>query len=87
MRTHLLPSTLLALLLDWTGTYSHFVQAQTSDTSFLSDTLIRKDQVQKVLEYEPAEQATCETTVSPILPELLPPFKLIDLAHYPAIPP
>lgn len=67
MRPHLLPSALLVLLLDWTGTYAHSGQAQTSGASFLSDTLVRKDQVQNVLEHEPVQQTTCENTVSAII--------------------
>ena len=34
-----------------------------SDPSFLSDTLVRKDQVQHVLEHEPAQSASCQNTV------------------------
>ncbi|KAF8502247.1 endoplasmic oxidoreductin, partial [Russula emetica] len=33
-----------------------------SDASFLSDTLVRKDQVQHVLEHEPAQSASCQNT-------------------------
>ncbi|ETW80888.1 hypothetical protein HETIRDRAFT_410101 [Heterobasidion irregulare TC 32-1] len=64
MRPHLLPSALLVLLLDWTGTYAQSSQAQTSGASFLSDTLVRKDQVQNVLEHEPVQQTTCENTLT-----------------------
>ena len=38
-----------------------------SDASFLSDTLVRKDQLQHVLEHEPAQSASCEKTVRPCL--------------------
>ena len=53
-------ATLLALLPDvtyWTGVYAA--------DSFLSDTLIRKDQVQTVLEYQPAKHPGCDNIVSP----------------------
>ncbi|KAI0297095.1 endoplasmic oxidoreductin [Russula brevipes] len=36
--------------------------ARASGPSFLSDTLVRKDQVQHVLEHEPAQSASCEKT-------------------------
>ncbi|KAI0051924.1 endoplasmic oxidoreductin [Auriscalpium vulgare] len=49
----LLPSAILALVLD---------AAFAADASFLGDALVRKDQVQKVLEHEPARTQTCEQT-------------------------
>ncbi|KAI0066136.1 endoplasmic oxidoreductin [Artomyces pyxidatus] len=57
MRPRLLPSALLALVLEWTT-----ARVYAADASFLSDTLVRKDQVQKVLEHEPAQNQTCEQT-------------------------
>ena len=44
----------LLLLIHW---------ANASDPSFLSDTLVRKDQLQHVLGREPAQQAACVQTV------------------------
>ncbi|KAA1476037.1 endoplasmic oxidoreductin [Dentipellis sp. KUC8613] len=60
MRPRLLPSALLFLLLDWPTPNSWISQAYAADNSFLGDTLVRKDQVQSVLEHEPAQQASCE---------------------------
>ncbi|KAI0266792.1 endoplasmic oxidoreductin [Gloeopeniophorella convolvens] len=57
MRPLLLPHALLLLIIDWTSAY-----ARASDVSFLSDTLVRKDQIQHVLEHEPVRTATCEQT-------------------------
>jgi len=54
MLTHIC-ATLLALLPDvtyWTGVYAA--------DSFLSDTLIRKDQLQTVLEHQPAKHSGCD---------------------------
>src|ERR1700677_667477 len=47
-------ASLLLLLMHW---------ANASDPSFLSDTLVRKDQLQQVLGHEPAQQAACVQTV------------------------
>ncbi|EIM81228.1 endoplasmic oxidoreductin-1 [Stereum hirsutum FP-91666 SS1] len=62
MRPSLLPSALLALLIDWTNTHihTHGVYAQ-SNAAFLNDnTLVRQGQVQNVLEHEPVHTASCE---------------------------
>ncbi|KAI9508229.1 endoplasmic oxidoreductin [Russula earlei] len=40
--------------------------ARASDASFLSDTLVRKDQLQHVLEHEPAKRASCDKLTGPI---------------------
>ncbi|KAI0321165.1 endoplasmic oxidoreductin [Amylostereum chailletii] len=60
MRPALLPTTLLALVFDWTSSYTSVYASGAADSSFLSDTLVRKDQVQKVLEHEPTRVPSCE---------------------------
>lgn len=70
MRPSLLPSALLALLIDWTNTHirTHGVYAQ-SNAAFLNDnTLVRQGQVQNVLEHEPVHTASCEQSVSTFSP-------------------
>lgn len=58
----MLPHPLIALLLVITPTYA---TAGSGSDSFLSDTtLVRKDQVQNVLEHEPAQVADCRKVVS-----------------------
>jgi len=49
----------LFLLIQWGA-----MCARASDASFLSDTLVRKDQLQRVLEHEPAQSASCEKTLT-----------------------
>ena len=44
---------LCLFLIHWSTTYA----------SFLSDTLVRKDQLQHVLEHEPAQRASCQEAV------------------------
>ncbi|KAH9979179.1 endoplasmic oxidoreductin [Russula compacta] len=55
MRLPLPLHALFFFLIEWGPTC-----ARASDASFLSDTLVRKDQVQHVLEHEPAQTASCE---------------------------
>ena len=58
---HPLPiSALLLLVIELASTCG-----RASDVPFLSDTLVRKDQLQHVLEHEPAQKASCEQTVRP----------------------
>jgi len=59
MRSLLHLHALFLLLSQCGATY-----ARASDTSFLSDTLVRKDQLQHVLEHEPAQSASCEKTLT-----------------------
>jgi hypothetical protein len=54
--------TLFLFLSQWGTTHT-----RAADASFLSDTLVRKDQLQHVLEHEPAESASCENTVACLL--------------------
>lgn len=58
MRAQSLSATLLALVLN----FSYWPGVHAAD-SFLSDTLIRKGQVQNVLEHQPATRAGCDKTV------------------------
>ena len=58
--------TLFLFLSRW-GT----AHTRATDASFLSDTLVRKDQLQHVLEHEPAQSASCEKTVRACLLRLL----------------
>ena len=58
MQAQIIRATLLALVLN----FSYWPGVQAAD--FLSDKLIRKDQVQSVLEHQPATRAGCDKTVS-----------------------
>ena len=55
--------SLVALFLHVTLLYPGLSYADKSFTSFLSDTLVRKDQVQTVLEYQPVRHASCKNAV------------------------
>lgn len=66
MRRLLQLHTLFLFLSQW-GT----AHTRAADASFLSDTLVRKDQLQHVLEHEPAQSASCEKTVRARLLRLL----------------
>lgn len=46
---------------------SGFVLAQSTDNSFLGDSIVRENQVQNVLEHEPAKGAECQHVVRLIL--------------------
>jgi hypothetical protein len=63
MRLRLLPSALLTILFDWTYIYP----AYAFEPSFLVEGLVKRDQVQSVLEHQPAHETSCETTVSSVL--------------------
>lgn len=62
----MLPGLLLALILDFPGLYAPAYAKE----SFLSDNLVRKDQVQNVLEHQPVKQAGCRHIVSLTVPTL-----------------
>ena len=65
MRLETLPRALLALVFIWTLPCIEAASSAQSSagTSFLSDTLIREDHVQKVLEHEPKRVPSCEQSV------------------------
>jgi ERO1-like protein beta len=62
-------ASLLLLLIHW---------ANASDASFLSDTLVRKDQLQQVLGHEPAQQAACVQTLTGPIETTLCDFETIE---------
>jgi hypothetical protein len=74
MRARLLPSALLAYVLDFA--YASGLSATATTTShasrrsFLGDALVRHDMVQNVLEHEPAKVASCQQSVRAYFPLL-----------------
>ncbi|KAN0111305.1 Endoplasmic Reticulum Oxidoreductin 1 (ERO1) domain containing protein [Russula decolorans] len=53
-----------------------------SDPSFLSDTLVRKDQVQHVLEHEPAQSASCQNTHTGPIETTLCDYETVESVNY-----
>ena len=53
------------------------------DVPFLSDTLVRKDQLKHVLEHEPAQTASCQYMVRAFLLPVGAMFLALMAAHWP----
>jgi len=69
--------SLVALFIHVTLLHAGLSYADKSFTSFLSDTLVRTDQVQTVLEHQPVRHASCKNAVVSQL------VSLSNMSHYP----